>query len=117
MACISISLTLIDGMLLAGRACAGRSPHGNGPATSRATVLAWVGLAPVPFSTTRYWAPPGSSFTPALALLALMKVSLLALFSDAALSHSALAFSAWRFCMFCTAVRSWSTGTDGCFFA
>src|SRR3970040_582622 len=101
----------------AGRACAGRSPQGNGPATSSCTVLAWLGFGPVPFSITRYCTPPASDFTPALALLALMKPSLLVLLVAAAFSYSALALACWRFCMLSTAVRNWSTGTDGCFFA
>src|SRR5688572_27974139 len=117
MAGISMSLTLIDGICCAGRACAGRSPQAYGPATSSCTVLAWVGLAPVPLSISRNCTPLGSDFTPALALFAAMNWSLLVLLVEAALSHSALALFCWHCCMFCTAVRSWSTGTDGCFLA
>ncbi|KAG0740066.1 hypothetical protein G6F31_020032 [Rhizopus arrhizus] len=72
MAFISTSLTLIDGICWAGRASVGRWPYGNGPATSSCTVLAWVGLAPLPASITRYWTPLGRDCTPALALFAAM---------------------------------------------
>ncbi|MCY1543538.1 hypothetical protein D9M68_793590 [compost metagenome] len=52
MAGISTALTFRSFICCAGRASAGRWPNGYGPDTSSSTVLAWVGLAPLPFSST-----------------------------------------------------------------
>ena len=57
------------------------------------TVLAEVGLAPVPASMTRYCTPSGRVTTPGLALLAAMNASDFCLFSRESRSNSA--FSCW----------------------
>ena len=85
---ISMPLTFTAVIFCGGRVCdaSGRWPHGNGPETSRSTVLACVGFAPVPASITRYCTPLGSVFTPLLALFWARKLSLFVLFSAEALS-------------------------------
>ncbi len=62
---ISTALSFMSGMVCGACACAGRWPHGNGPDTCSDTVLAMVGLAPLPLVNTLYSAPLGSVFTPA----------------------------------------------------
>src|SRR6476619_6807973 len=61
---ISTALILMPVSFSAAGAASGRLLSGNGPVTSRSTVLEAVGLAPVPVSITRYWTPLGRDFTP-----------------------------------------------------